>query len=58
MSTSPGTINKLMEYYEQALLMRGNTPQELAARYRSLVGALLFPCPVTRVDCLLSLIHI
>ena len=41
-----------MDYYEKAFLMRGNTPAELGFRYRSLVGGLLFPCPVTRVDCL------
>ena len=34
--------------------MRGNTPPELATRYRSLVGALIFPGPTTRVDCLFA----
>ena len=43
---------RLMDYYEQAILLRGNTPPELGHRYRSLVGGLLFPCPVTRPDCL------
>ena len=46
--------SKLMDYYEQAILLRGNTPPELASRYRSLVGALMFPCPVTRPDCLFA----
>ena len=46
--------SRLMDYYEQALLTRGSTPPELAHRYRSLVGALMFPCPVTRPDCLFA----
>ena len=32
--------------------MRGNTPPELRTRYKSLVGGGIFPCPVTRPDCL------
>ena len=44
--------SKLMSYYEHALVTRGNTPVELAHRYRSLVGALLFPAPMTRPDFL------
>ena len=43
---------KLFDLYEAAALMRGNTPPELGTRYRSLVGALIFPAPTTRPDCL------
>jgi len=43
---------KLMDLFESAFLLQGNTPPELATRFRSLVGGLLFPCPVTRPDCL------
>ena len=45
---------KLLEYYEYALMTRGNTPVELMHRYRSLVGALLFPAPMTRPDFLFT----
>ena len=34
--------------------LRGSTPPELATRYRSLVGALIFPAPTTRPDCLFA----
>ena len=43
---------KLLDLYETAFLTRGNTPSELGTRYRSLVGALIFPAPTTRSDCL------
>ena len=43
---------KLFELYEAAALLRGNTSPELGTRYRSLVGALIFPAPTTRPDCL------
>ena len=43
---------KLMDYFEAALAMRGNTPPELCTRYKSLVGGGIFQCPVTRPDCL------
>ena len=43
---------KFMEFYEAAIQLRGNTHPELATRYRSLVGALMFPAPTTRADCL------
>ena len=45
---------KLLEYYEHALMTRGNTPPELMHRYRSLVGGLLFPAPMTRPDFLFT----
>ena len=41
-----------MDFFEAALAMRGNTPPELCTRYKSLVGGGIFPCPVTRPDCL------
>ena len=43
---------KLLDLYETAFLTHGNTPSELGTRYRSLVGALIFPAPTTRSDCL------
>ena len=43
---------KLLDLYETAFLTRGNTASELGTRYRSLVGALIFPAPTTRPDCL------
>lgn len=43
---------QLLELYETAFLTRGDTPPELGTRYRSLVGALIFPAPTTRSDCL------
>ena len=43
---------RLMDLFEAALLLRGNTPVELGTRYRSVVGGLLFPCPTSRVECL------
>ena len=30
-----------------AFITRGNTPPELATRYKSLVGGLIFPAPTT-----------
>lgn len=45
---------KLMDHFEAALLLRGNTPPSLGFEYRSLVGGLLFPCPMTRPDCLFT----
>jgi hypothetical protein len=45
---------KLLDLYETAFLTRGNTSPELATRYRSLVGALIFPAPTTRSDCLFA----
>ena len=48
---------KLFELYEAAALTRGNTPPELATRYRSLVGALIFPAPTsTRPDYTVGLL--
>jgi hypothetical protein len=43
---------RLLDLYETAFLTRGNTLPELGTRYRSLVGALIFPAPTTRSDCL------
>ena len=43
---------KLLNLYETAYRTRGNTSPELSTRYRSLVGALIFPGPTTRSDCL------
>ena len=51
---STPTHPKIVEFYEAAMQTRGNTPQELATRYRSLVGALIFPAPTTRPDCLFA----
>ena len=45
---------KLMDLFEAAFQMKGNTPPELATRFRSLVGGLIFPCPSTRPDCLFA----
>ena len=45
---------KLLDLYESAYLTRGNTSPELGTRYRSLVGALIFPGPTTRSDCLFT----
>ena len=43
-----------MDLYEAAVVLRGNTPQELSTRYKSLVGGLIFPAPTTRIDCLFA----
>ena len=51
---STPTCPKLMDLYEAAVALRGNTPQELSTRYKSLVGGLIFPAPTTRIDCLFA----
>ena len=43
---------KLMMYYEQALMLRGNTSAADTYKYKSLIGGLIFPAPITRPDCL------